>query len=140
MASVFTTEPPHKPHFLFLSACQLAHSSTSAVTHLVPETVGGDSLTLETPVHTVRQLARTGSERQARTRHRSLKRSDSVKESVGALHSAQQEGLGDAVARRTGVANNCRHHGEYTLKIMATFTMRLSGVDQRAAGDQRTQQ
>lgn len=73
VASVFTTEPPHEPHFLFLSACQLTHSSTSAVTHLVPETVGGDSLTLETPVHTVRQLARTGSERQARTRHRSLK-------------------------------------------------------------------
>lgn len=85
VASVFTTEPSPEPHFLFLSTCRLAHSSTGAGTLLVPETVDGcyDSLTLETPVHTVRQHARAGSERQARTRHPSLKRSDSVREKCG---------------------------------------------------------
>lgn len=71
VASVFTTEPSPELHFLFLNDCQFAYSSTSAVMLLVPETVGGryDSLILETPVYTVRQLARTGSERQAHTKH-----------------------------------------------------------------------
>lgn len=60
---------------------------------------------------------------------------------MGVLHGAQQkEGLGDTVLRRTSVVKSSAGSMDNTLKLMATFTMRLPGVDQRAAGDQGTQQ
>lgn len=106
----------------------------------MPEPVAGcyDSLTSETPQYT---LWGSSPGLEVRDRHPSLKVSDSVNEKCGCSSwCTTEEGLGDTVMR-TGVAKKLyRHRGRYTLKLMATFTMRLSGVEQRAAGDQGTQQ